>query len=115
MKKVFIAFVMLSSAIMNNGCSSKESDGKKLSFKVYGNCEMCKETIEGSLKDVQGINSAIWDVDKKMMSVVFDSTRTNELSIHKKIASAGYDTELEKGNDVAYNSLHQCCQYERKK
>jgi len=36
------------------------------------------------------------------------------ITIHKKIASVGYDTELETANDEVYNNLHGCCQYERK-
>jgi copper chaperone CopZ len=116
MRKNVKALFMFSGLIfLTFACTSNAGEGKKTAFKVYGNCEMCKETIEGSLKNVDGVSSAIWDVDKKMMSVTFDSTKINEPSIHKKIASAGYDTELEKGDDLAYNGLHQCCQYERKK
>jgi periplasmic mercuric ion binding protein len=116
MRKNIKALLMLSGLIfLTFACTSKAGEGKNISFKVYGNCEMCKETIEGSLKGVEGVNSAVWDVDKKMMSVTFDSTKTNELAIHKKIASVGYDTELEKGDDLAYKGLHQCCQYDRKK
>jgi periplasmic mercuric ion binding protein len=117
MKINLFALLILGSALFNFSCSSsnKEPEGKKINFKVYGNCEMCKETIEGSLKNVQGINYANWDVEKKTMTVIYDSTKTNELAIHKKIAGAGYDTELETGDDIAYKGLHQCCQYDRKK
>jgi copper chaperone CopZ len=95
-------------------CNSKSEAEKISSFKVYGNCEMCKKTIDGSLKDVKGINSANWNVEDKTMTVSFDSTKTNMSEIHKQIASVGYDTELEKGNDDAYKALHECCQYDRK-
>jgi mercuric ion binding protein len=116
MRKNILAVLILGSfAFFTISCSSKSEDGKKIAFKVYGNCEMCKETIEGSLKGVEGVNAAVWDVEKKTMSVVYDSTKINEPAIHKKIAGVGYDTELEKGSDVAYNGLHQCCQYDRKK
>jgi mercuric ion binding protein len=116
MRKNIKAFLTLSGLIfLTFACASKGGEGKKTDFKVYGNCEMCKETIEGSLKNVDGVSSATWDVDKKIISVTFDSTKINEPAIHKKIASVGYDTELEQGNDLAYKGLHQCCQYERKK
>lgn len=110
---LFIAVIALA------GCSSEAKEnskgGKETSFKVYGNCEMCKKNIEGSLKDQDGINLVNWDVEKKMIAVSFDPAKIQEVDIHKKIAAVGYDTEKEKGSDEAYNSLHKCCQYDRKK
>ncbi len=86
---------------------------QQANFKVWGNCEMCKETIEKSMKEIPGIKSADWDVKSKMMNVKYDSTVTVS-AIHKKIASVGYDTELERGDDNVYKELHHCCQYKRK-
>jgi mercuric ion binding protein len=82
-------------------------------FKVWGNCEMCKETIEGSLK-VGGIAKADWNVDTKIMSVNFDSTKISLDKIQKNIAMVGYDNEKFKGDDKAYSELPDCCQYDRK-
>jgi periplasmic mercuric ion binding protein len=82
-------------------------------FKVWGNCEMCKETIEGSLK-VTGVSKADWNVDTKMMTVSYDSSRISLDQIQKNIAGVGYDTEKYKGDDKAYHELAECCQYERK-
>ena len=83
------------------------------SFKVWGNCEMCKETIEGSLK-TEGINKAEWNTDSKIMTVSFDSTKISLDQVYKNIARVGYDNEKYKGDDKAYASLPECCQYERK-
>jgi copper chaperone CopZ len=82
-------------------------------FTVWGNCEMCKETIENSLK-VEGVESANWDVDKKLINVKFDANKINLDQIQKNIALAGYDNVKYKGDDKAYKKLHACCQYERK-
>jgi len=82
-------------------------------FKVWGNCGMCEKTIEKSLK-VNGISSAEWNKDSKIITVVFNPKIITLATIHKKIASVGYDTELETANDEVYNNLHGCCQYERK-
>lgn len=35
--------------------------------------------------------------------------------IQKNIASVGYDTEKYRGDDKAYEELHECCKYERRK
>lgn len=82
-------------------------------FKVWGTCGMCKKTIEKSLK-IKGIKSVKWNRETKMITVVFDNKLIDIPTIHKKIASAGYDTELETADDKVYNKLHGCCQYERK-
>ena len=83
------------------------------SFKVWGNCDMCKETIETSLK-VDGISKADWNVDSKILSVSYDATKITLDQIQKNIASVGYDNEKYKGDDKAYNELADCCQYDRK-
>lgn len=82
-------------------------------FKVWGNCDMCKETIEGSLK-ADGIDKAEWDTESKMINVSYNSDKITLDQIQKNIASAGYDNEKYKGDDNAYSALPECCQYERK-
>ncbi len=86
---------------------------KTVEFKVSGNCGMCKNTIESSLKGVGGVKSSEWNKDTKVIKVTYDPSKISEEQIHAKIADSGYDTEKKKGSDKAYNSLHKCCQYKR--
>ena len=83
-------------------------------FKVWGNCEMCKETIESSLKG-EGISKADWNTESKIMTVSYDTAKIKLDKIQENIASVGYDNVAYKGDDKQYQSLHECCQYERKK
>jgi len=87
----------------------------KETFKVWGNCGMCKTTIEKSLKTTEGVKSAKWNVATKKMSVKFDSQKTTLDEIKKTIAHVGYDTEEYKASNEVYQKLHHCCQYERPK
>jgi len=82
-------------------------------FKVSGNCGMCEETIETAVKTLLGVNEADWSQETKMIHVSFNSDKIKLSEIHKAIAKAGYDTELEKADDEVYNSLPGCCQYTR--
>jgi copper chaperone CopZ len=75
---------------------------------------MCKKTIEASLKSDKGIVKADWNVKSKLMTVEFDTTATNLELIQKTIAAVGYDNERFIGDDQAYASLPECCQYHRK-
>ena len=74
---------------------------------------MCKNTIESALK-LQGIETAVWDENSKLLTVKFDSLSTNPTVFLKAVAEAGYDNEAFIANDYAYKNLPECCQYERK-
>ena len=84
-------------------------------FEVSGNCGMCKKTIEKAAKAVAGVTTADWDVDTHQFNVAFDPAKISVDKVHQAISAAGYDTDMVRGNDVAYNKLHGCCQYERRK
>jgi len=85
---------------------------KKESFKVAGECGMCKKKIEKAAKEA-GATYALWNSDSKVLVVKYNSTSTNSAKIQQKIAGVGYDTQKYKATDDAYNSLDDCCQYER--
>jgi periplasmic mercuric ion binding protein len=84
-------------------------------IKVWGNCDMCKKTIETAVKKEEGVKSASWNKKTKMITVEYDEAKTSTLTIQKAIAAAGYDTEQVRAEDEVYNDLHKCCKYERKK
>lgn len=79
-------------------------------FPVKGNCGDCKERIENAA-DIKGVKICIWDEDKKVATVTYDSTKTSLITIQKAIAAIGYDAGDQKGNDAKYKKLPKCCQY----
>jgi Copper chaperone len=81
-------------------------------FKVSGNCGMCKKTIETAAKKA-GATYADWNVDSKMLTVKYASVSANSAKIKQQVAESGYDTPGYKASDAAYNKLHSCCQYDR--
>lgn len=83
------------------------------SFRVYGNCEMCKKRIEKATQ-ADGVIKAIWNVDSKIMTVTYDDSRITNDDIQKKIAAVGHDTEKFTAPDDVYEGLPECCLYERK-
>jgi copper chaperone CopZ len=83
-----------------------------LTFGVRGNCGMCKKTIEKAANSVDGVSSAIWDVNQKKIAVSFDDSKIDAVAIHKAIAASGYDTEQVAGNEEAYDGLPGCCKYD---
>jgi len=87
---------------------------KTESFKVSGNCGMCKDRIEGGLK-IDGITKAAWDQKTKMVTVTYDPSKITVDAMQKKVASLGHDTEKYKAPDDVYAKLPGCCHYERAK
>jgi hypothetical protein len=85
---------------------------KTETIKVSGECGMCKSKIEKAAKSA-GASYAVWDVDKKVLTVKYNSRSTNAAKIQQAVAGTGYDTEHVKATDEAYNNLHACCKYER--
>lgn len=81
-------------------------------FKVSGNCGMCKSTIEKAAK-AAGAKEANWDKDAKEITVTYTSSTTNAAKIQQKIANAGYDNVGFKSTLEAYSKLPGCCKYER--
>ncbi len=120
-KIIVIGSILITTLSCGNKSESETTESKTeisngvttSTFKVWGNCEMCKETIENSLK-VKGVKKADWNTESKMISVSYDATKITLDQIQKHIASVGYDTEKIKGDDKAYDGLHGCCQYDRK-
>ena len=87
-------------------------NAKTETVKIYGNCGMCKTTIEkaGNLKKVASVD---WNKDTKMATHTYDAKKTNQDEILKRVALAGYDSEKFLAPDDVYSNLHGCCQYDR--
>ena len=106
------AFALISNV---NKTQTVKSTVKTETFKVYGNCNMCKNRIEDALKNVNGVSKVNWNIESKMMTVTFDQSKITLAQIEQKIADVGHDTDTVKANDKTYSKLPDCCQYERSK
>lgn len=94
--------------------TAQTKNAKTETVKISGNCDMCKSTIEksGNVKNVATVN---WDETSKMATLTYDSLKTNQQEILKRIANAGYDSESFYAPDDVYAKLPSCCQYKRNK
>lgn len=86
---------------------------KTFKTRVEGNCGMCKERIESAAKENQNVKSANWSIDKKTLTVSYDTTKTDEKTVLKRIAEVGHDNRAYRASDKTYNDLHSCCLYDR--
>jgi len=82
-------------------------------FEVAGNCGMCETRIEKAANSVDGVSSADWDKESKMLEVSIDSEKSDLHKVHLAVATVGHDTKMHKASDEVYDALPGCCKYER--
>lgn len=113
---VFFAFILgiTTSAQTHENMNMDMPSSKTETFKVLGNCDLCKTRIEKAVK-LEGVTKADWSTKTKLLTVTFDPSKTNKDELSKKLALAGHDTEKYKASGDVYANLPGCCQYERAK
>lgn len=94
--------------------SAQLDNSKTETVKIYGNCGMCKSTIEKAGNDKKTA-SVEWNKESKLTTLTYDSVRTNRDEILRRIALVGYDSEYFLAPDEAYEKLPGCCHYDRAK
>lgn len=89
-------------------------NAKTETVKIYGNNSQCKATIEkvGNLKNVAMVK---WNEETKMATLTYNSSKTNQQEILKRIANAGFDSDSFYAPDDIYAKLPSSCQYKRNK
>ena len=112
MHRIYLISCLFICLFISTAAKSQTSNTKtnSASFKVMGVCEMCKKRIEKALK-TKGVETADWDIDTKMLSVVFDKKRITMDKIHLRLSDAGHDTELKQSKESTYKALPDCCHY----
>jgi periplasmic mercuric ion binding protein len=104
---IIILLLGLSLATLLTACGP--SGNASTSFWVRGNCDMCKETIEGAAKATPGVASAVYDLEAHMLQIDYDSTKVTIPQLHAACAGAGYDTKIQTAESEAYADLPKCC------
>jgi copper chaperone CopZ len=104
-----IAIILISFSFSMLSCSSKT---KMKEFYVRGNCEMCKERLETSLKSEKGIELLNYKIDQQTLVVKFDTTMISQDLIEKKCADLGHGTHNHPMNEAANEALPECCKAE---
>lgn len=102
--------VCLFASVQTTNAQNRSAGDTAVSFKVSGACEMCKERIEKNAKG-RGVKTAVWDVDTKMLELVYNSSLVSLEKIQNRIVAAGHDVDNKKAKDAVYNQLPECCHY----
>ena len=111
MKTVKIIIVAVLAIVLGaNSYAQSPNSSKSEKLKVFGNCNSCKSRIEKAAK-IDGVSSADWNSESKILALTYDSSKTNLDQIGKKVAAVGHDTEKFKADEKVYSALPGCCKY----
>ena len=116
MNKIQSTMLLLIAMIFTMGiysCEAQIPNAKTVEVQVYGNCGMCKKTIEkaGNKRNKAHVE---WDSETKKAVITYNEKKTTADKVLKRIANAGYDNETYYAPNAVYDELHGCCQYDRK-
>jgi copper chaperone CopZ len=90
-------------------CKFTYAQSDTVRIKTVAVCEMCKETIEHDLSFVKGVEKSTLDLKANVITVVYDSKKTNPDKIRTEISRSGYDADSVKADPKAVNKLPACC------
>ncbi|ASS50873.1 MAG: mercury transporter [Candidatus Fluviicola riflensis] len=113
MKQLQLILGMLVFVVFSS-CAGPINNAKMERYKVAGNCDMCKKTIENAASK-KGVAEAEWNKETKVLTLTYDEQKTTSNEVLKRIAYAGYDNEKFLAPDDAYAKLAECCRYDRMK
>jgi hypothetical protein len=88
-----------------------ESSLLSVEVPVRGNCDMCRERIEGVAAKREGVRAAHWNEDTKILTVFYKGEKPDIAALESALAKAGHDTDHYTAPDNIYSDLPACCQY----
>ena len=114
MLAIMIAFASFQSASAQSDKLQRTIGINTQTIQVNGVCDMDKRRIENTTLNVEGIKTAVWDVDTKLLTITYSIYKKEAIdNVQRKLASIGHDTEKYRATDAAYNDLPICCHYRK--
>jgi copper chaperone CopZ len=107
MKRLIIFITIIISSL---SLFAQDEDIKTQTFKVQGNCGMCKKRIEDAAY-VKGVKRAEWNKDEKTLTVIYKPSKTSSDKILSSVAKVGHSSETITATEANYKKLPGCCQY----
>lgn len=121
MKKLILTFASILSIGLGYSSNTSNSFSKvsivsltdeTVSFKVSGTTA-CKSQIETIITSLDGVKSANWDADSKIITIVFDAGTVKKDRFFVALAEGGYDNQELHAKKSNYEELPAACKYTR--
>jgi len=112
MRNVFLG-TMLFFVTLSTQAQEVKNKNAKHSVVISGNCEQCQKRIQKAAFSVNGVKSAVWDIETHKLALTINEEKTSVTEVKKAIAKVGHDAEDVKALAATYEKLPGCCQYDR--
>lgn len=106
---IFLAFISFTTA------SAQQSKNQKAVIKTAIYCDHCKEcetcgkNFQANMLKIKGVKMYELDDKKMIITIYYNSQKTNLQTIKTAISQLGYDAEDIKADVTAYENLDGCC------
>ena len=82
----------------------------EIKIKTSAVCGMCKKRIERDLGVTKGIVNSQLDVSSKIVTITYNTKKTNPEKIKSVISKIGYDADEIVADKQSHDALPDCCQ-----
>ena len=90
------------------GCTKSDAQTSEIRVPTAV-CDMCAHNIEQAAGKVEGVQSVVVDMDKKVAKVSYDVSKTSVAAIEDAITASGYAANDKAADETAYEGLPDCC------
>ena len=84
-------------------------DGHQVAIQTSGICEMCQYTLEKDLTFQKGVKSAEFDLDTKVLTLVYNPKKTDPQTLRERVTKVGYHADTLARDPEADEKLPRCC------
>ena len=81
----------------------------EIKIKTSAECDQCKKRIESNLIYEKGVKFCKLDMASKVLTVSYNTEKTNPEKIKKAVTMLGYVADEIKSDSLAYAKLPACC------
>lgn len=107
MKNILLATLLGMSFL---GLKAQKNDkNQTVEIQTSAICEMCQYAIEKEMAFEKGVTEASLNLENKVLTVKYNSKKTDADKIRKRVSLTGYHADEVKRDPEAYENLPLCC------
>ncbi len=104
-----ILTVMIIISVTMTVRSQEQKKEETITIKTSAVCGMCKERIEEGMSFEKGVKEVSLNVQTKMLTVTYKTSKTDPEKLRTAVTKIGYDADDKTADAKAYEKLPACC------
>ena len=111
MKTIIKTLALYLIAVLINTTTFAQSNKKVDEVKIQTSaiCSQCKDRIEQNMAYEKGVVDVVLDLNTKIVTITYKTSKTNPDKLRLAISKIGYDADNVPADKVAYEKLPSCC------